>query len=165
MYTHFMYTQYVYINSARDATRFAGRPSPTTGSECSSITRSPHDLAQELQGEFGRTRAVAGRRPGSAARPLNHTAHRPRGFDPGGRRLDSTLSSFDNASEKKKETDMGEILRTPIPYTEIPILLPVVLLAIWLFLRNRATELSPSSGLDGVVGQGQPVVLEFFRNT
>jgi hypothetical protein len=34
-----------------------------------------------------------------------------------------------------------------------------------LLLRNRATDLSAERGLDGVVGQGQPVVLEFFRNT
>ncbi len=60
---------------------------------------------------------------------------------------------------------MSELLRTPIPYTDIPILLPIVLAAVWLLLRNRATELSPSTGLGGVIGQGQPVVLEFFRNT
>lgn len=60
---------------------------------------------------------------------------------------------------------MSELLRTPIPYTDIPILLPIVLAAVWLLLRNRATELSPSAGLGGVIGQGQPVVLEFFRNT
>jgi len=60
---------------------------------------------------------------------------------------------------------MIEILRTPIPYTDIPILLPAVLLVVWLLLRSRATELSSSSGIGGVIGQGQPVVLEFFRNT
>jgi len=60
---------------------------------------------------------------------------------------------------------MMELLRTPIPYTDIPILLPFVLWAVWMLLRSRATELNPSSGLDGVIGQGQPVVLEFFRNT
>ncbi len=60
---------------------------------------------------------------------------------------------------------MIELLQTPFPFTNIPVLLPVALLAVWLLLRNRATELSPSSGLDGVIGQGQPVVLEFFRNT
>lgn len=60
---------------------------------------------------------------------------------------------------------MSEILRTPIPYTDLPVLLPVVLLALWLLLRNRATELSPGSGLESVIGRGQPVVLEFFSNT
>jgi hypothetical protein len=60
---------------------------------------------------------------------------------------------------------MGELLRTPIPYTDVPALLPIVLFVLWLLLRSRATELNPRSGLDGVVGQGQPVVLEFFRNT
>jgi hypothetical protein len=58
---------------------------------------------------------------------------------------------------------MGEILRTPIPYTNIPILVPLVLATIWLLLRSRATELA--SGVDGVVGKGQPVILEFFSNT
>ena len=60
---------------------------------------------------------------------------------------------------------MMELLRTPIPYTNLPVLLPLVLAAVWMLLRSRATELSPSSGLDGVIGQGQPVVLQFFRNT
>ena len=60
---------------------------------------------------------------------------------------------------------MGELLQTPVPFTDVPALIPIVLLALWFLLRNRATELSPESGLDGVVGQGQPVVLEFFRNT
>lgn len=60
---------------------------------------------------------------------------------------------------------MGELLRTPIPYTDIPVLIPVVLLALWLLLRNRATDLGPGVGIDAVVGQGRPVVLEFFRNT
>jgi len=58
---------------------------------------------------------------------------------------------------------MGEILRTPVPYTDIPILLPLVLFTIWLLLRGRATRLE--AGVDGVVGKGQPVILEFFSNT
>ena len=60
---------------------------------------------------------------------------------------------------------MMELLRTPIPYTDLPVLLPLVVFTVWMLLRSRATELSPNSGLDGVIGQGQPVVLEFFRNT
>lgn len=60
---------------------------------------------------------------------------------------------------------MSEILQTPVPFTHVPILVPVVLLAIWLLLRNRATELDPGTGLDGIIGQGRPVVLEFFSNT
>ncbi len=60
---------------------------------------------------------------------------------------------------------MSEILQTPIPFTDIPILLPAVLLVLWLLLRNQATALSPGAGLDDIVGQGRPVVLEFFRNT
>ena len=60
---------------------------------------------------------------------------------------------------------MIELLQTPVPFTDIPALIPIALIVVWLLLRSRATELSPSSGLDGVIGQGQPVVLEFFRNT
>jgi hypothetical protein len=60
---------------------------------------------------------------------------------------------------------MGGLLRTPIPYTNMPILVPVVLLALWLLLRSRATDLGEGVGIDAVVGQGRPVVLEFFRNT
>ena len=60
---------------------------------------------------------------------------------------------------------MSEWLQTPIPYTDFPAIIPIVLLALWFLLRNHATELSPEKGIDGVIGQGQPVVLEFFRNT
>jgi hypothetical protein len=60
---------------------------------------------------------------------------------------------------------VSEILQTPFPYTDIPLLFPLALIVVWLLLRSRATELSPSGGLNGVIGQGQPVVLEFFRNT
>lgn len=60
---------------------------------------------------------------------------------------------------------MGELLQTPIPFTDVPAIFPIIVVALWFLLRNRSTELSPESGIDGVIGQGQPVVLEFFRNT
>ena len=60
---------------------------------------------------------------------------------------------------------MGELLSTPIPGTDIPILLVAGLLGLWLFLRSRATELGSTSALDAMLGRGQPVVLQFFKNT
>jgi len=38
----------------------------------------------------------------------------------------------------------------------------VGILALFLLLRNRATRIS---GLDRVLGQGQPVIVEVFSNT
>jgi hypothetical protein len=37
-----------------------------------------------------------------------------------------------------------------------------VAVALFLLLRNRATRIS---GLDGIIGQGQPVIVEVFSNT
>ena len=37
-----------------------------------------------------------------------------------------------------------------------------VILALFLLLRNRATRIS---GLDEVLGQGEPVIIEVFSNT
>jgi hypothetical protein len=42
------------------------------------------------------------------------------------------------------------------------IALLAIFLALFLLLRNRATRVS---GLDEVLGQGQPVIVEVFSNT
>lgn len=60
---------------------------------------------------------------------------------------------------------MSEWLWTSIPYTDVPIVLVVVLVGLWFVLRNRATDLGSASALDARIGQGRPVVLEFFSNT
>lgn len=41
----------------------------------------------------------------------------------------------------------------------------VVMLGLWLLLRTRATRFAPDSSFDGMLGRGEPVVLEFFGNT
>lgn len=60
---------------------------------------------------------------------------------------------------------MSELVWTPIPGTDLPILVVVALIGLWLFLRQRATDLGSSSDLDSMIGSGQPVVLQFFKNT
>jgi len=40
-----------------------------------------------------------------------------------------------------------------------------ILLGAWLFLRTPATPLASVAALDSLLGQGEPVVLEFFGNT
>jgi hypothetical protein len=42
------------------------------------------------------------------------------------------------------------------------VLVLAVAVALFLLLRNRATRIS---GLDGILGQGQPVIVEVFSNT
>ncbi|MBT8496294.1 MAG: hypothetical protein KJO07_24830 [Deltaproteobacteria bacterium] len=41
----------------------------------------------------------------------------------------------------------------------------IVMAGLWLALRTSATEFAPGSSLDGILGQGEPVLLEFFGNT
>lgn len=53
-------------------------------------------------------------------------------------------------------------LLVEIPVLDIPMILVVVLIGLWLVLRNRATPLGSPSELDRIVGQGEPVVLQFF---
>jgi len=60
---------------------------------------------------------------------------------------------------------VGELLSTPIPGTGIPVLLVVGLIGLWLLLRSKATELGSTSALNAMLGRGQPVVLQFFKNT
>ena len=40
-----------------------------------------------------------------------------------------------------------------------------VLFVAWLLLRNKATKLDSVAEFDGRIGQGNPVVLKFFKNT
>ena len=48
----------------------------------------------------------------------------------------------------------------------LPLLLGTMVLAgLWLFLRTPATQLASASSLDGLLGQGEPIVLDFFGNT
>ena len=55
-----------------------------------------------------------------------------------------------------------EWLLIEIPGTDIPVLLVAGLIGLWLLIRNRQTAIEPGEGLEGVVGRGEPVVLEFF---
>lgn len=47
----------------------------------------------------------------------------------------------------------------------LPIVMAALLLGVWLTLRTRATPFASPSAVDGAIGAGQPVVLEFFSNT
>lgn len=60
---------------------------------------------------------------------------------------------------------IGELLRITVPYTDVPVIVPIALISLWLLLRSRATDLASSSALDKIIGRGRPVVLEFFKNT
>ncbi len=46
-----------------------------------------------------------------------------------------------------------------------PLIVGAILLGAWLFLRTPATPLASVAALDSLLGQGEPVVLEFFGNT
>ena len=48
---------------------------------------------------------------------------------------------------------------------KVPILLGVLLVGGWLFLRTSATPLESVDDLDARLATGQPIVLEFFTNT
>lgn len=49
-----------------------------------------------------------------------------------------------------------------VPVLDIPWVVVVGLVALWLLLRNRATEFGSSSELDAMIGGGDALVLEFF---
>lgn len=49
-----------------------------------------------------------------------------------------------------------------IPVLDIPWIVVAGLVGLWLLLRNRATPFDSGSELDAAIGQGEPVVLEFF---
>ena len=46
-----------------------------------------------------------------------------------------------------------------------PLIVGAILLGAWLFLRTPTTPLESIASLDNLLGQGEPVVLEFFGNT
>lgn len=60
---------------------------------------------------------------------------------------------------------MIDILSTPIPGTDIPILLVAGLIGLWFLMRHKASEVGSTSALSAMMGRGQPVVLQFFKNT
>ena len=60
---------------------------------------------------------------------------------------------------------MTELFWTAVPYTDIPVVAVLFLVAMWFLFRNRATPLASTSELDSRIGGGSPVVLEFFANT
>ena len=41
----------------------------------------------------------------------------------------------------------------------------VLLIAVFLMLRNRPTEVASLAGLEAMVGRGQPAIIEFYSNT
>lgn len=47
----------------------------------------------------------------------------------------------------------------------VPLIVAVIALGGWLFLRTPATPLESVASLDQLLGRGEPVVLEFFGNT
>lgn len=53
-------------------------------------------------------------------------------------------------------------LLVEIPFIDVPVLLVLGLIGFWFLVRNRQTPLEPGRGLQGVVGRGEPLVLEFF---
>lgn len=53
-------------------------------------------------------------------------------------------------------------LLADIPVIDVPWLLAAGIAALWLLLRNRATEFGSSSDLETMIGGGEPLVLEFF---
>lgn len=53
-------------------------------------------------------------------------------------------------------------LLVQIPFVDVPVILVAGLLAAWILLRNRPTDLGDPAGLDDLVGRGEPVVLNFF---
>lgn len=58
--------------------------------------------------------------------------------------------------------DWLDWLLVEIPVLNIPVILVILLIGLWLVLRNRATPLDSPSELDRIVGQGEAVVLQFF---
>lgn len=49
-----------------------------------------------------------------------------------------------------------------IPYIDVPAILVVGLVGLWLLVRNRETDFASDSELDAAIGRGEPVVLDFF---
>lgn len=55
-----------------------------------------------------------------------------------------------------------ELILTPIPGTDLPIIVVLGVIGLWLLLRTRATPIDSKAGLDEMLGRGEPTVLEFF---
>lgn len=53
-------------------------------------------------------------------------------------------------------------LLVEIPVIDVPVLLVVGLIGLWLLVRIRPAELGSTSELDAAIGQGEPVILDFF---
>lgn len=60
---------------------------------------------------------------------------------------------------------MSDLVWTPIPGTDLPIVVVVALIGAWLYLRHRATRIDSAASLESMIGAGRPVVLQFFKNT
>lgn len=57
-----------------------------------------------------------------------------------------------------------ELILTPIPGTDLPIVFVAGMTGLYLLLRTRATPIESRAGLDRTLGRGEPTVLEFFGN-
>jgi len=55
-----------------------------------------------------------------------------------------------------------DLILTPIPGTDLPIIVVAGVIGLWLLLRTRATTIDSKAGLDEIVARGEPTVLEFF---
>lgn len=64
-----------------------------------------------------------------------------------------------------EESLVNEFFWVTVPYTNIPVVAVLFFVGLWFLLRTRATPLDSSAELDGRIGVGSPVVLEFFSNT
>lgn len=53
-------------------------------------------------------------------------------------------------------------LLVEIPFIDIPVVVVVGLVGVWLLVRNRETDFASDSELDAAIGGGEPVVLDFF---
>lgn len=53
-------------------------------------------------------------------------------------------------------------LLVEIPVIDVPVLLVAALIGLWLLVRIRPAKLGSTSELDAALGQGEPVILDFF---
>lgn len=53
-------------------------------------------------------------------------------------------------------------LLVEIPYLDIPVVVVVGVVGLWLLLRNRQTEFGSDAELEAAIGGGEPLVLDFF---
>jgi hypothetical protein len=57
-----------------------------------------------------------------------------------------------------------DLIFTPIPGTDLPILVVAGVIGLWLYLRSKS-NVESTSALNAILGRGQPTVLQFFSNT